>query len=87
MSYFRILSIFSILFANQPVVTYSTIDAPPSFRPAKKYSDISGMPACYTDPHTKLNYSTAEEFKLIRKLPSDIVAGYLTLRRANTQLQ
>jgi len=72
---------------TKTVVTYSTIDAPPSFRPAKKYSDISGLPASYTDPHTKLNYSTPEEFKLIRKLPSDIVAGYLTLRRANTQLQ
>ena len=71
----------------QAVITYSTIDAPPSFRPAKKYSDISGLPAVYTDPHTKLNYSNAEEFKLIRKLPSDIVAGYLTMRRANIQLQ
>ena len=69
------------------MITYSSIDAPPSFLPAKKYSDISGLPALYTDPQTKLNYSTPEEFKLIRKLPSDIVAGYLTLRRANIQLQ
>ena len=71
----------------EQVLTYSTIDAPPSFLPAKKYSDISGLVAPYTDPHTKLNYSAGDEFKLIRKLPSDIVAGYLTLRRANTQLQ
>ena len=41
----------------------------------------------YTDPHTKLNYSSSQEFKIIRKLPSDIVSGYLTLRRANVQLQ
>ncbi len=28
-----------------------------------------------------------QEFKIIRKLPSDIVSGYLTLRKANIQLQ
>ncbi|XP_024943692.1 INO80 complex subunit C isoform X2 [Cephus cinctus] len=27
------------------VVHYSSINAPPSFKPAKKYSDISGLPA------------------------------------------
>ena len=84
---FNIFNCIFLYFPIKAVITYSTIDAPPSFRPAKKYSDISGLPASYTDPHTKLHYSTAEEFKLIRKLPSDIVAGYLTLRRANTQLQ
>lgn len=68
-------------------VTYGSIDAPPSFKPAKKYSDISGLEANYTDPHTKLNYSNIAEFKVIKRLPSDLIAGYLTLRRANTQLQ
>jgi len=24
----------------------SSIDAPPSFKPAKKYSDLSGLPVC-----------------------------------------
>jgi len=62
--------------------TYSSIDAPPSFRPAKKYSDITGLPAKYTDPQTKVRYATTEEFARIRVLPSDIVAGYLTLRKA-----
>lgn len=66
---------------------YGSIDAPPSFKPAKKYSDISGLEANYTDPHTKLNYFNVVEFKVIKKLPSDLVAGYLTLRRANIQLQ
>ena len=87
MTHLILLIVFLFFIMVKTVVTYSTIDAPPSFRPAKKYSDISGLPASYTDPHTKLNYSTPEEFKLIRKLPSDIVAGYLTLRRAKTQLQ
>ena len=69
------------------IINYGSIDAPPSFKPAKKYSDISGLEANYTDPHTKLHYSNIGEFKVIKKLPSDLVAGYLTLRRANVQLQ
>lgn len=67
-------------------VLYSTINAPPSFKPSKKYSDISGLLAKYTDPQTKLFYASAEEFSTIRRLPSDIVAGYLALRRANNPI-
>ncbi|KAK6618555.1 hypothetical protein RUM43_012946 [Polyplax serrata] len=67
-------------------VHYMTINAPPSFKPAKKYSDISGLPAPYTDPQTKLYYSTPEEFQTIRSLPSDIISGYLVLRRANNPI-
>lgn len=66
---------------------YWSMDAPPSFRPSKKFSDVSGLESKYTDPQTKLNYSSTTEFKIIRKLPSDIVSGYLTLRKANIQLQ
>ncbi|RZF43876.1 hypothetical protein LSTR_LSTR007212 [Laodelphax striatellus] len=65
---------------------YSSIDAPPSFKPAKKYSDISGLPAKYTDPQTKLYYALAEEFATVRSLPSDIINGYLTLRGANNPI-
>ncbi|KYO19482.1 INO80 complex subunit C isoform A [Alligator mississippiensis] len=65
---------------NDP--SYFNIDAPPSFKPAKKYSDISGLPANYTDPQSKLRFSTIEEFAYIRMLPSDVVTGYLALRKA-----
>jgi len=68
-------------------VTYSSLDSPPSFKPAKKYSDISGLLAPYTDPHTKLNYSSTEEYQHIRTLPSDIVQGFLAVRKANSLLQ
>ncbi|XP_059481848.1 INO80 complex subunit C [Neocloeon triangulifer] len=67
-------------------VHYSAIEAPPSFKPAKKYSDILGFLAKYTDPQTKLRYSTSAEFSTIRSLPNDIVTGYLTLRKANIQV-
>lgn len=66
---------------------YSSISAPPSFKPAKKYSDLSGLPAPYSDPHTKLRYATAEEYSRIRLLPTDIVSGLLTLRHANSSVQ
>ncbi|XP_016387487.1 INO80 complex subunit C-like [Sinocyclocheilus rhinocerous] len=61
---------------------YCSIDAPPSMKPAKKYSDISGLPANYTDPQTKLHFASTEEFSYIRQLPTDVVTGYLTLRKA-----
>ncbi|KAK3515690.1 hypothetical protein QTP70_028467 [Hemibagrus guttatus] len=61
---------------------YYNIDAPPSLKPPKKYSDISGLPANYTDPQTKLRFTSTEEFSYIRLLPTDVVAGYLTLRKA-----
>eukprot|EP00914_Ancora_sagittata_P013287 GHVO01025847.1.p1 GENE.GHVO01025847.1~~GHVO01025847.1.p1 ORF type:complete len:169 (+),score=15.14 GHVO01025847.1:284-790(+) len=63
--------------------SYESLDAPPSFNPAKKYSDLSGLPSHYTDPQTKLRYSNADEFSRIKMLPSDIVSGYLALRKAN----
>ncbi|XP_054903416.1 INO80 complex subunit C [Poeciliopsis prolifica] len=65
---------------NDP--NYYNIDAPPSLKPAKKYSDISGLPANYTDPQTKLRFTSSEEFSYIRLLPTDVVTGYLTLRKA-----
>lgn len=83
----QILAVEQSLVWPEDAVDYSSLEAPPSFRPAKKYSDISGLEALYTDPQTRLNYSTAEEFAEIRKLPGDIVQGYLALRKANTQLQ
>lgn len=61
---------------------YYNIDAPPSLKPAKKYSDISGLPANYTDPQTKLRFTSTEEFAYIRLLPTDVVTGYLALRKA-----
>lgn len=62
--------------------SYHSIDAPPSLKPAKKYSDISGLPANYTDPQTKLRFTSSEEFSYIRLLPTDVITGYLAVRKA-----
>jgi len=48
---------------------------------------LFSVQAPYTDPHTKLRYATAEEYSRIRLLPTDIVSGLLTLRRANNPVQ
>ncbi|CAH1645695.1 unnamed protein product [Spodoptera littoralis] len=69
---------------HNDAVLYYSINAPPTFKPTKKYSDISGLPAPYMDRHSKLFYSNAEEFATVRSLPMDITAGYLQLRGANT---
>lgn len=71
------------VFKNMFLSDYS-INAPPTFKPTKKYSDISGLPAPYVDRHSKLFYSNADEFATVRSLPMDITAGYLQLRGANT---
>merc|ERR1712071_375922 len=78
----QILALERSLPWSEDAVLYTHIEAPPSFKPAKKYSDLSGAVAKYTDPQTQLRYSFAEEFQTIRILPSDIVAGYLGLRKA-----
>lgn len=71
---------------SEDYIHYSTIDAPPSFKPAKKYSDISGLVAKYKDPQTKLLYANADEFATVRSLPMDITAGYLALRKATNPM-
>ncbi|KAF4517440.1 hypothetical protein B566_EDAN005049, partial [Ephemera danica] len=63
-------------------VQYSSIDAPPTFKPAKKYSDVLGLQAKYTDPQTRLRFANSAEFACIRTLPNDIVSAYLVLRNA-----
>lgn len=70
------------MFHNPFLIVDTSLNAPPSLIPPKKYSDISGLIAPYMDPQTKLYYHNAEEFRIIRSLPSDIIQGYLALRGA-----
>ena len=44
--------------------------APPSLLPAKKYCDITGLHASYTDPKTKLRYKGLEVWHVVRGLVS-----------------
>ncbi|XP_030767767.1 INO80 complex subunit C [Sitophilus oryzae] len=65
-------------------VHYSSINAPPSFTPPEKFSDLSGIPAPYTDPQSRLRYANKEEYATLIDLPMDITAGYLALRGATS---
>ena len=65
---------------NPNAPTYSAIEAPPPLKPIKKYSDVSGLTAKYTDPLTGLYYASSEEFETIRSLSTSSIQSYLALR-------
>lgn len=50
------------LASGQPAPTYANIEAAPSFHPAhsRHWCDITGLPASYVDPKTKLRYANKE---------------------------
>lgn len=72
-----------------PAPTYTNIESAPSFHPSsqKKYCDITGLPAPYTDPKTRLRYHNKEVFGSIRTMPQNVSEGYLAARGAHTILK
>ena len=64
-----------------------SVEAPPSAYPAKKFCDLTGQPARYTDPKTKLRYADAAAFAALRSLSPEQVQAYLALRRAAVVLK
>lgn len=75
--------------ATGPAPTYMNIESAPSFHPSsqKKYCDITGLPAPYTDPKTRLRYHNKEIFGTIRTMPQNVSEGYLAARGAHTILK
>lgn len=67
--------------------TFVNIDAPPSTYPPKRYCDITGLPAPYTDPRTKLRYHDAAAYAQIRQLTQEQVQQLLAVRNANVVLR
>ncbi|CCF58200.1 hypothetical protein KAFR_0E00460 [Kazachstania africana CBS 2517] len=69
-------------------VTYFTLNAPPSLRPAKKYCDITGLKGNYKSPTNNLRYHNSEIYQaVIKPMPSGIDQEYLKLRGANFVLK
>ncbi|KAJ3161013.1 chromatin-remodeling complex subunit ies6 [Geranomyces variabilis] len=66
--------------------TYWNIEAPPSFKPAKKYCDITGLEAPYTDPKSGLRFHNSDVYQFIRTLEPHHVQSYLSLRDAAVKL-
>jgi len=72
-----------------PTVTYSNIESAPSLHPTsqRRYCDITGLPAPYTDPKTRLRYHNGEIFGVIRSMREGAPELYLGARGAQTILK
>lgn len=67
--------------------TYTNIESAPSLAHAKHYCDITGLPAPYLDPKTRMRYHNREVFGLIRSLPQTSAEQFLEARAAHTVLK
>ncbi|KAK6910191.1 hypothetical protein I203_104223 [Kwoniella mangroviensis CBS 8507] len=72
---------------RKEIITYHTPTAPPSLLPPKKYCDITGLHANYTDPRTKLRYKGLDVWHVVRGLGPGGDQAYLSLRGAQTSLK
>ncbi|KAF9740389.1 hypothetical protein PMIN06_010702 [Paraphaeosphaeria minitans] len=72
-----------------PAATYTNIESAPSFHPSsqRRYCDVTGLPAPYTDPKTRLRYHDKEVFGVIRTMAQNVSEGYLSARGAHTVLK
>ena len=72
-----------------PVATYTNIESAPSLHPSSRrhYCDITGLPAPYTDPKTRLRYHDREVFAVVRSLGQGMSEAYLAVRGAHTVLK
>ncbi|KAI5119538.1 hypothetical protein M0805_008524 [Coniferiporia weirii] len=72
-----------VLGDEEDVPTYTSIEAPPSILPQKRYCDITGLEAPYTDPATGLRYHDKSIYEFIKTLNASAVKEYLALRGVN----
>ncbi|KAK7747761.1 hypothetical protein SLS62_008905 [Diatrype stigma] len=73
--------------ASAPSATYTNIESAPSLAHTKRYCDVTGLPAPYLDPKSRLRYHDKEVFAFIRSLPQGIPEQYLEARGAHTVLK
>ena len=75
--------------SSGPVATYSNIESAPSLHPGhqKHYCDITGLPARYTDPKTRLRYHGKEVFGVVRGLSQGVAEKHLEARGAHVVLK
>ena len=72
---------------SAPSATYTNIESAPSLAHPRHYCDITGLPAPYTDPKTRLRYHNKEIFGVIRTLGQGVAEQYLEARGAHTVLK
>ena len=80
---------FQASLSSGPIATYTNIESAPSLHPAhqKHYCDITGLPAPYTDPKTRLRYHNKEVFDIVRSLNQGGAERYLEARGAQVVLK
>ncbi|GAP90355.1 putative yl1 nuclear protein [Rosellinia necatrix] len=73
--------------ATTPTVTYTNIESAPSLAHPRRFCDVTGLPAPYLDPKSRLRYHDKEVFGFIRTLPQAGPEAYLEARGAHTVLK
>lgn len=73
--------------SSAPTATYTNIESAPSLAPLKHYCDVTGLPAPYVDPKTRMRYHNREVFAVIRTLPQGVAEQFLEARGAHTVLK
>lgn len=73
--------------AGAPTATYTNIESAPSLAHSKRYCDVTGLPAPYLDPKTRMRYHNREVFRFVRDLPQGVPDQYLETRAANVILK
>ncbi|KAI0005282.1 hypothetical protein BJV74DRAFT_803103 [Russula compacta] len=63
--------------------SYLSIEAPPSVLPQRRYCDITGLEAPYTDPITGLRFHDKSIYELIKGLSASAAKDYLAARGVN----
>lgn len=72
-----------------PTVTYTNIESAPSLHPSsrRRYCDVTGLPAPYTDPKTRLRYHNIEVYAMLQTMGQGMTEQYLAARGAHTVLK
>ncbi|KAK3943824.1 putative yl1 nuclear protein [Diplogelasinospora grovesii] len=73
--------------SSAPSATYTNIESAPSLAPMRRYCDVTGLPAPYIDPKTRMRYHNREVFAMIRSLPQGVGEQFLEARGAQTVLK
>ncbi|KAK4146859.1 uncharacterized protein C8A04DRAFT_25438 [Dichotomopilus funicola] len=73
--------------SSAPTATYTNIESAPSLAPLKHYCDVTGLPAPYVDPKTRIRYHNREVFGMLRSLPQGVGEQFLEARGAHTVLK
>ncbi|OIW32410.1 hypothetical protein CONLIGDRAFT_268785 [Coniochaeta ligniaria NRRL 30616] len=73
--------------SSAPSATYTNIESAPSLAHSRRYCDVTGLPAPYMDPKTRMRYHNGEVFAMIRSLPQGVAEQFLEARGAHTVLK